>query len=221
MVAQVIRLPQRAAEAAASAITRPVHPLLAPFMVDDWGRDQRFIDVVGPFARLRWRVMVGGVHHLPSRHGALLVVNDRQGSFSPLMAALALSRVTKRPVRFAGRPDIAPAGPLLRRLGGILARPDEVRCALAHGDLVIVSTTEQASRQAGTVDHRLIQPAVLEHTTILPVATLTHRVRRDARVEIGAPIRHSTKRKGPLAEVELADSTQSHLQRLLDGFGGF
>ena len=43
-------------------------------MVDDWGRDQRFIDVVGPIARLRWRVMVGGVHHLPSRHGALLVV---------------------------------------------------------------------------------------------------------------------------------------------------
>lgn len=221
MVAEVIKLPQRAAEAAASALMRPVLPIFAPSVVDDWGRDQRFVDLVVPFVRLRWQVTVGGLHNLPASRGALLVVNDRRGSFSPLMTALTLSKLSKRPVRFAGRPDVAPMGPQLRRLGGILARPDEVRCALAHGDLVIVSTPEPDARQASTMDHRLIQPAVLEHTAILPVATLSHLLRRDARIEIGAPVRRIAKRQGPLAEVELADRTQLHMQRLLDSFGGF
>ncbi len=221
MVAQVVRLPQRAAEAAAAVVTRPVRPLIAPFMVDDWGRDQRLIDLLGPLARLRWNVAVGGLHHLPARKGALLLVNDRPTSFSPLMASLALSRAAERPVRFAGRPDIAPGGPLLRRLGGILARPDEVRGALAHGELVIVSAAEDHTRHAGPLDHRLVQPAVLQGVPILPVATLTSRLRRYARVEIGPPMRPTTKRQGPLAEVELADAAQRHIQRLLDSFGGF
>ena len=45
-------------------------------------------------------------------------------------AALALPASTGRPVRFVGRPDAAPIGALARRLGGLLARPDEVAGAL-------------------------------------------------------------------------------------------
>ena len=33
-------------------------------------------------------------------------------------------------------------------------------------------------------------------------------------------VRPRRKRRGPLAEVELAEQTQHHLQRILDGFGG-
>lgn len=225
MVAQVIRLPQRAVEAAASAasaVARPMRPLIAPYMVDDWGRDQRFIDIiVGPIVGVRWNVMVGGLQHVPARAGALLVGNDRQRSFAPIAASLALSKALDRPVRFAGRPDTAPFGPLLRRMGGILARPDEVRTALANGELVLISAAATGhNREAGVVEHRLVQPAVLERVTILPVATMTSPYGRDARVEVGPPLRPTTKRKGPLAEVEMADMVQRHIQRLLDGLGG-
>ena len=44
-----------------------------------------------------------------------------------------LSEAVDRPVRFVGRPDVAPIGPLLRRIGGLLDHPDEVAGALCRG----------------------------------------------------------------------------------------
>ena len=43
---------------------------------------------------------------------------------------------------------------------------------------------------------------------------------RTARVEVGAAVRPRRKRRGPLAEVELAEQTQLSIQRLIDGLGG-
>jgi len=43
---------------------------------------------------------------------------------------------------------------------------------------------------------------------------------RTARAEVGAPIRMRTKRRGPLAEIEIAEAAQRHLQRMLDELGG-
>ena len=43
---------------------------------------------------------------------------------------------------------------------------------------------------------------------------------RAARVEVGAAVRPRRKRRGPLAEVELAEQTQLSIQRLIDGLGG-
>jgi len=39
-------------------------------------------------------------------------------------------------------------------------------------------------------------------------------------VQVGAQVRLRTKRRGPLAEHELAEHTQRHLQRMLDELGG-
>jgi hypothetical protein len=43
---------------------------------------------------------------------------------------------------------------------------------------------------------------------------------RAARVEVGAAIPRRRRRRGPLAEVELADDTQHELQKMLDELGG-
>src|SRR5882762_3184296 len=110
-----------------------------PDPVDEWGRDAQLIEVLTPAAKLRWDVSVGGIQHLPKRGGALLVTNSRRFSLSAIYAAWALSSATGRPVRFGGRPDIAPLGPFLQRLGGLLADPDEISGALRAGELVIVS----------------------------------------------------------------------------------
>lgn len=189
--------------------------------VDEWGRDAHLIEILSPAATLRWDVSVGGVHHLPKRDGALLVTNSRRFSLSPIYASWALSRTIGRPVRFAGRPDIAPFGPLLQRLGGLLDTPDELRGALRAGELVVISAAPTSNpRHAGSIDHESIGAAVTAGAPVFPVASMSSLFGRAARVEVGPQVRPQRKRRGPLAELELADVTQRHLQRLLDGLGG-
>ncbi|MGZ4792453.1 MAG: hypothetical protein ACXWBO_11345 [Ilumatobacteraceae bacterium] len=185
------------------------------------GRDARLIELLSPAARLRWDVGVGGTNHLPKRGGALLVTNSRRFSLSTVYTAWALSAALGRPVRFGGRPDIAPIGPLMQRLGGLLNKPEEIRSALRDGELVVVSTASTRNpRHAGSIDSRLIGTAVITGTPVFPVASMSSLVGRAARVEVGPQIRPHRKRRGPLAELELAEVTQRHIQRLLDGLGG-
>jgi 1-acyl-sn-glycerol-3-phosphate acyltransferase len=189
--------------------------------VDEWGRDSHLIELLTPAATLRWDVSVGGAHHLPKRGGALLVTNSRRFSLSTIYSAWALSQAIGRPVRFGGRPDTAPLGPLMQRLGGLLNDPDEIRAALGAGELVMVSAKGTRNpRHAGPVDPMLIGTAVISGRPVYPVASMSTPFGRSARVEAGPPIRPRRKRRGPLAELELAELTQLHIQRLIDGLGG-
>lgn len=205
-MAQIIRFP--------SAIF-PTHS------VDDFGRDPHLVKALAPFTKLRWDVSVGGTEHLPTRGGALLVCNSRRYALSAVYAALALSDATGRPVRFVGRPDIAPLGAFMRRIGGLLAQPSDIAGALQHHELVIISTEPTSHhRQAGRVPHELIAPAVIAKVPVFPLAAMSSLVGRTARVDVGAQVRPRHKRRGPLDEVELAEQVQHHLQRMLDGYGG-
>jgi hypothetical protein len=189
--------------------------------VDEWGRDAHLIELLTPAATLRWDVTVGGVQHLPKRHGALLVTSSRRFSLSTIYCAWALSRAIGRPVRFGGRPEIAPLGPLLQRLGGLLDKPEEISGALRAGELVVVSAKSTGNpRRAGTVDPALIATAIASGTVVHPVASMSTPFGRSARVEIGPAVRPRRKRRGPLAELELAETTQVSIQRLIDGLGG-
>lgn len=189
--------------------------------IDDFGRDQHLVSALSPLAMLRWDVGVGGTERLPVRGGALLVCNSRRLALTPLWASWALGRHLGRPVRFVGRPDIAPVGPLLRRIGALLDRPDEIANALRHHELVMLPCAASPhARHAGAVDHELIGAAVETGTPVFPVATTSSSVSRSARVEVGPQIRARHPRRGPLAEVELAEQVQRHLQRMLDGLGG-
>ena len=220
-MAQLIDFPLKAATRAGNALTLPLRAAWPVHSVDDYGRDPHLIRALTPFAQLRWSVTVGGIQHLPANKGALLVCNSRRYSLSAVYAALALSDETGRPVRFVGRPDIAPIGPFMRRIGGLLATPADVLNALSHHELVLVAAAGTSHpRNAGKVPHELIGPAVVAGLPVLPVATMSSAIGRAARVEVGPAVRPRRKRRGPLAEVELADEVQHHLQRMLDGFGG-
>jgi len=188
--------------------------------VDDWGRDPRFVEQASRLARLRWDVAVDGEQHLPRRGGALLVASSRRYSLSALFATLAIGEIIDRPVRFVGRPDSAPVGDVLRRIGGLLARRDEIAGALRHHEIVLMTAAPTGhAREAGAVDHALVAAAVATGVPVYPVATLSSRSSRAARVKIGPQVRPAHDRRGPLAEVELADATQRSLQRLLDALG--
>lgn len=220
-MAQLIELPRRAVDATATVVTAPFRPLLPDHSVDEWGRDDHLVRLLWPMARLRWNVSIGGLSHLPARAGALLITNERRWSFSPLYVAWALSDATGRPVRFVGRPDHAPFGAALRRIGALLDDPSEVHGALRHGELVVMSTAATTHpRHAGTVDHELVGAAVTAGVAVIPVASMSSPFNRTARAEVGAPIRMRKKRRGPLAEIEIAEAAQRHLQRILDELGG-
>jgi hypothetical protein len=187
-------------------------------------------------AGLRWTVRVGGANRLPAEGGALLVTNPRRGALAPVMTALALGNDLARTVRFAGHPDVAPLGTLLRRMGALLALPDEVESALRGGDLVVVGARSTSAPSA----HDLAQyvPFAMRHWSagevpvpfvaagraagvpVHPVAVLSSPVLRDARVEVCAAVRPRLDRRGPLAHAELADRVQRRLQQRLDEITG-
>jgi len=132
-----------------------------------------------------------------------------------------IGHATGRTVRFVGRPDIAPVGAIARRLGGLLARPDEVAGALRAGELLVMPTASTVHpRRVGRVDHRLIGAAVEMKVPVYPAATASSPWSRSARIEIGPPVRPSKRRRGPLIELELADLVEQRIRRILEEFGG-
>jgi hypothetical protein len=223
-VADVITLPARTAGSAARSVAegsvRHVRDWTAN-QVDDWGRDNAFVDRVWSISKVRWGISVGGAEHVPRRAGALIVVNARRWALAPVFAALAIGAAVDRPVRFVGRPDIAPLGPVMQRLGGLLPLEDELEGALRAGQLIVLGAGhELTNRHAGHIDHVLVGAAVAAKVRVLPAATASVPMRRNARVEVGGPVRLSRQRRGPLAELELADHLQVRIDDLLDELGG-
>ncbi|MEM9041693.1 MAG: hypothetical protein AAGD33_17520 [Actinomycetota bacterium] len=191
--------------------------------VDDWGRDPVLVRNTMLLAQLRWDVTTGGDQVLPKRRGALIVVNSPRWALAPLFAAFAISEAVDRPVRFVGRPDDPIVGSLARRLGGLLDHPDEVAGALAADELVVMGTERTgllgaSARRVGPVDHAVIGAALATGTRVYPASTSSGPSRR-SRVEIGPATRRPRTRRGPLAELELADRVRNEITALLEEMG--
>jgi hypothetical protein len=220
LIAGVVTLPAKAAGATAVGTARTLRDWSAGD-VDDWGCDPASVERAFSASRLRWDVAVGGTEHLPRRGGAMIVVNARRYALAPMFAALAIGDAVGRPVRFVGRPDIAPLGPALQRLGGLLPRPAELEGVLRAGQIVVLGTGHAAGNaSAGPVDHHLVGAAVAARASVLPGVAFSAPLRRAARVELGAPVRPTRIRRGPLAELELSDAVQRRIDDLLVEFGG-
>ena len=222
-IGRVVSFPvRRGAEAVGSTVNRASRRLAeeAPGVVDDWGRDPALVRHLMNLAQLRWSVVVGGDQRLPRRKGALIVVNTRKLALTAVSAAFAVSRAIDRPVRFVGRSDDAPVGAFARRIGGLLDHPDEVGGALRAGELVVLGaapTTDPAD--VGIVDHFHVGAAVAAGAPVFPTAATSSPVSRRARVEIGDYVRSRHRRRGPLAELELADQVRSEIELQLQELG--
>ena len=199
----------------------PLHLFDEPAgMVDDWGRDAGLVRTIIGLAQVRWHVTVGGDQHLPRRKGALIVVNARRFALAPIFSALAISEAVDRPVRFVGRSDTAPLGPFARRIGGLLDHPDELFGALRADELVVMGAEASAGlRSVGRVRHDLVGAATAAGVQTYPAATTSTPFGRSARVEIGQATRPGRRRRGPLAELELADHVRARIAALLDELG--
>ena len=222
---QVIRMPVDRSDTAprvtaAKADVTPMGPL-ARWDVDDWGRDESMARIAARLNHLRWSTTIGGHERLPKRGGAVVVINSRRFALTPWFVALSLSDEIERPVRFVGRPDSAPFGSLARRLGGLLARPDEVAGALRDGQVLVIGASGTLDpRKLGDIDHRLVGPAVELNIPVFPAAVAVSQTSRSARIEIASAVKPSSKRRGPLSELELTDRVGNRIARLLKEFGG-
>lgn len=223
-LADVVTLPVRTAREQATSVAASTAGGLWSWTapeVDDWGRDNAFVDRVWSLSRLRWDVAVGGQEHVPARTGALIVVNARRFALAPVFTALAVGASTGRPVRFVGRPDSAPLGAVLQRLGALLPIEDELEGALRAGEVVVLgSSAAVTNRRCGEIDHRLVGAAVAAKVRVMPAATVSVPGRRNARVEIAPPVTLPRKRRGPLTELELADLLRVRVDEVLDELGG-
>lgn len=187
------------------------------YEVDPWGLDRDLVELLSPLASLRFGVELDRPDRLPGAGPALLVANQRVGWSEPVVLARGVRLATGRAVRVAGVPDAPLLGPALRRVGGVLARPDEVAGLLRAGEVVGVLLDRELRHRAraGRVPGDLVAPAFDLGVPVLPVALIGREVGRAWRVRLGEPVEHPAGR-GPLAMVELAEKARAGVQRLLD-----
>lgn len=209
--------PPAALEPVGAALRAVERRISGTYVVDEWGCDPELLAAAGLASNLRWAVSVGGATNVPPYGPALLVANNRRFAATQLLVAFAVNRTTGRAVRFVGVPDLAPFGPALRRIGGVIARPDEV-AGLLRGGHVVALFCPSALRQpehVGKVPPELLTPALDTGAPVLPVAAMSSALSRKARVEIGEAVARRGVR-GPLAAVELAEAAREGVQRLFD-----
>ena len=218
MVASPAVLARASITRAAPVVDVVQRRLAGAYVVDPWGLDREVHALAAGAARLRWTVTVSRGAHLPADGPALVVANQRLASLSHVAGVLQLGHERGRAVRFVGVPDIEPAATVLRRLGGVLERPDEVAGLLRAGEVVVVwcSVLLRGGARVGHVRPELLEPAVEVACPVLPVAIHGSRFGRSLRVDVGPALSRRRRRAGPLAAVDLADDAREAVQVLLD-----
>lgn len=185
--------------------------------VDPWGLDADVIEMLSPVWSLRYDIAVDGADRVPAAGGVLVVANRRFGGSEPVVLARGIRLATGRHLRCTGIPDVQPVGPALRRLGGVLARADEVAGLLRAGHVVGVMLDRDLRHRthAGRVPEALIAPAFELDVPVLPAALVGRELGRRWRLRLGEPISRSGGR-GPLARAGLAERARAGVQDLLD-----
>jgi hypothetical protein len=104
------------------------------YAVDEFGGDPHFMDLCAPLAA-PVRVVVEHGENLPRTGPALLVANRGLGVLEPVVIGQAVRRAVGRRLRVIGAPELPVIGPLLRKLGAIGYRADDVAAMLRAGHL--------------------------------------------------------------------------------------
>jgi len=187
------------------------------YVIDEWGYDADLVDLLDPIVSLRWHVEVVAEELLPAAGPAVLVVNRRFGVSEPFVLARGVRRATGRRVRFLGIPDVAPLGPFLRRVGGAVARPDELASLLRAGHLCVLPLRRDLMqrRVAGALAPEALGPALELGVPVIPVALVGRELVGRWQVLVGEPL-PPPPGPGPLALAELAEAAHDSVQGLLD-----
>ncbi|WP_334143930.1 hypothetical protein [Rhabdothermincola sp.] len=163
------------------------------FPVDEWGFDRDLTLVLAPFANLLPRPRLLGAARVPEVGPALVITDRWVGLAGRMVLATLLAGATGRPVRFAGVPDVAPVGPLLRRLGGVPGNLHDLRSLLRAGQ-VVVSSCGFDPRQpfgAGRPPEAVLAVAMSMGAPVVPAGVASCLPGQFSQVTLHEPVRTS------------------------------
>ena len=141
------------------------------YPIDPFGADPQLMDLLAPPFRAAVRVQVEQGHRLPDVGGALLVSNRGLGLLEPAALVVAVREATGRRVRIIGAPEVPVLGPIIRKLGAVRGRPDDVASLLRAGHLAAAPLAPTWLRPGAGEPPRALLAAVLGFP-VIPVAVL-------------------------------------------------
>ncbi len=190
------------------------------FQIDAFGGDAQLMDLTGRALALGLRVEVEHAERIPRLGGALVVANRGLGIFEPAALAIAVRQSVGRRLRVIGAPDLPVLGDVLRKIGAVGYRPDDVAVLLRAGHLAAAPLAPTWLRSGAGAPPRELLAAVVGFP-VVPAAVLSggpgRLPVRPWRVLVG-PVVETAVDAVPgdtLAGAELVERTRTAVNRLL------
>jgi hypothetical protein len=191
------------------------------FQIDAFGGDAQLMDLAGLVVALGVRVEVEHSERLPRIGGALLVANRGLGIVEPAALAVAVRLAVGRRLRIIGAPDTPVLGDVLRKIGAVGYRADDVAALLRAGHRAAAPLASTWLRTGAGAPPRELLAAILGYP-VVPAAVLPGGPGplpiRPWRVIVGPVVETATDAVpgDTLAGAELAERTRAAVNRLLE-----
>lgn len=191
------------------------------FHIDAFGGDAQLMDLAGLVIAFGVRVEVEHAARLPRIGGALVVANRGLGLVEPAALAVAVRTAVGRRLRVIGAPDTPILGDIVRKIGAVGYRADDVAALLRAGHLAAAPLASTWLRSGAGAPPRELLAAILGYP-VLPAAVLPGGPGplpiRPWRVIIGSVVETATDAVpgDTLAAAELAERTRAAVNRLLE-----
>lgn len=190
------------------------------FQIDAFGGDAQLMDLAARALALGVRVEVEHADRIPRLGGALLVANRGLGVFEPAALAVAVRQTVGRRLRVIGAPDLPVLGDVVRKIGAVGYRVDDVAVLLRAGHLAAAPLAPTWLRPGAGAPPRALLAAILGFP-VVPAAVLPggpgRLPIRPWRVLVG-PVVETATGAAPgdtLAAAELAERTRTAVNELL------
>jgi len=195
------------------------------FQIDAFGGDAQLMDLAGLVLAFGVRVEVEHAERLPRIGGALVVANRGLGLVEPAALGVAARVAVGRRLRVIGAPDAPILGDIVRKIGAVGYRADDVAALLRAGHLAAAPLASTWFRSGAGAPPRELLAAILGYP-VVPAAVLPGGPGplpiRPWRVIIGPVVETATDAVpgDTLAGAELAERTRAAVNRLLDSARG-
>jgi hypothetical protein len=192
------------------------------FHIDAFGGDAQLMDLAGLVIAFGVRVEVEHAERLPRIGGALIVANRGLGLVEPAALGVAVRVAVGRRLRVIGAPDTPVLGDIVRKIGAVGYRADDVAALLRAGHLAAAPLASTWFRSGAGAPPRELLAAILGYP-VVPAAVLPGGPGplpiRPWRVIVGPVVETATDAipGDTLAGAELAERTRAAVNRLLDG----
>ncbi len=191
------------------------------FQIDAFGGDAQLMDLTGRALALGVRVEVKHAERIPRIGGALVVANRGLGIVEPAVLAIAVLKAVGRRLRVIGAPDLPVLGDVLRKIGAVGYRPDDVAVLLRAGHLAAAPLAPTWLRSGAGAPPRELLAASLGSPVVPAVVVPGGPGRlpiRPWRVVVGPVVETATDAVpgDTLAGAELAERTRTAVNCLLE-----